>query len=52
MSHENKHDHENCDCEHHEDGMKTHACPSHHSDNNWVDKLIDNLKEEFESENK
>lgn len=49
MSHEHKHDHENCDCEHHEGGNKSHACPSDSSIDNWVDKLIDNLKEDFDS---
>ena len=55
MNNNKKINHENCDCEHHQES-ETH---SHHQDgkcmyvpDSWADILIENLKKEFESEKK
>jgi len=47
MNHEHKHSHENCDCTNHEKGRKSHKCPTDDSLNNWMDKIIDQLKKDF-----
>ncbi len=43
MSHD--HDHENCDCEHHDNPEEGHKCPTE----SFMENLLKNLKEEMDA---